>query len=91
MCEPFEFLHPRTPAWLVPAALSIERGLEATPGAWDRRLAPDHRRPTRTLIQRRLALRPSNGQVLLALIGLFFLVLYFAGLVLAALRRAVRP
>jgi SAM-dependent methyltransferase len=29
--EPFEFLHPRTPAWLVPAALSLERGLEATP------------------------------------------------------------
>jgi SAM-dependent methyltransferase len=31
MCEPFEFLHPRTPAWLVPAALSLEHGLEATP------------------------------------------------------------
>lgn len=31
VCEPFEFLHPRTPAWLVPAALSLERGLEATP------------------------------------------------------------
>ena len=31
VCEPFEFLHPSTPAWLVPAALSLERGLEATP------------------------------------------------------------
>ncbi|MEP7225611.1 MAG: hypothetical protein ABI783_11725, partial [Actinomycetota bacterium] len=31
VCEPFEFLHPRTPAWLVSAALSLERGLEATP------------------------------------------------------------
>lgn len=30
VCEPFEFLHPSTPAWLVPAALSLERGLEAT-------------------------------------------------------------
>jgi SAM-dependent methyltransferase len=31
VCEPFEFLHPSTPSWLVPAALSLERGLEATP------------------------------------------------------------
>lgn len=31
VCEPFEFLHPSTPAWLVPAVLSLERGLEATP------------------------------------------------------------
>jgi SAM-dependent methyltransferase len=31
VCEPFEFLHPSTPPWLVPAALSLERGLEATP------------------------------------------------------------
>ena len=30
VCEPFEFLHPSTPSWLVPAALSLERGLEAT-------------------------------------------------------------
>ena len=42
LCEPFEFLHPRTPAWLVPAALSIERGLEATParGSPDRSGSP---------------------------------------------------
>lgn len=31
VCEPFEFLHPRTPGWLVPAALSLERRLEITP------------------------------------------------------------
>jgi SAM-dependent methyltransferase len=31
VCEPFEFLHPNTPAALVPAALSLERALEATP------------------------------------------------------------
>lgn len=31
LCEPFEFLHPSTPSWLVGAALSVERGLEATP------------------------------------------------------------
>ena len=31
VCEPFEFLHPSTPEWLVPAALSLERRLEATP------------------------------------------------------------
>ena len=31
VCEPFEFLHPSTPSWLVPTALSLERRLEATP------------------------------------------------------------
>ena len=31
VCEPFEFLHPSTPSWLVPAALSLERGFERTP------------------------------------------------------------
>ncbi|MBA3384907.1 MAG: methyltransferase domain-containing protein [Actinobacteria bacterium] len=31
VCEPFEFLHPSTPAWLVPTALSLESRLEATP------------------------------------------------------------
>jgi hypothetical protein len=31
LCEPFEFLHPNTPSWLVGAALSVERRLEATP------------------------------------------------------------
>jgi SAM-dependent methyltransferase len=31
VCEPFEFLHPRTPGWFVRTALSLESRLEATP------------------------------------------------------------
>ncbi|MEP7335669.1 MAG: methyltransferase domain-containing protein [Actinomycetota bacterium] len=31
VCQPYEFLHPRTPAWLVPGALTLERRIEATP------------------------------------------------------------
>jgi hypothetical protein len=31
ICEPFEFLHPRTPARLVPSVLRVQRLLERTP------------------------------------------------------------
>ena len=70
VCEPFEFLHPSTPAWLVPAALSSSAASRRPrcAGSPDRSgspaTAPEKEREvvrSRTIRQRNAASRPNAG------------------------------